>query len=56
MEEIEKKICQKDMTIPFEKKAVFRIVNERKIEKNQIHYHTQMDTVPVLIPSQAAVL
>jgi len=44
------------MTIPFEKKAVFRIVNERKIEKIQIHYHTQMDTVPVLIPSQAAVL
>jgi len=55
MEEIEKKSVKKIWQYRL-KKAVFRIVNERKIEKNQIHYHTQMDTVPVLIPSQAAVL
>merc|ERR1712111_170679 len=29
---------------------------KKKNKKIQIHYHTQMDTVPVLIPSQAAVL
>merc|ERR1712036_25364 len=53
MEEIEKKICQTQSTLPFTR---FTYCNERKIEKNQITTtHTDGHSASV-IPSQAAVL
>merc|ERR1719153_1452681 len=60
MEEIERKIEKKSNSLPHTDghSASVNTISSSSVvmTKNQIHYHTQMDTVPVLIPSQAAVL